>query len=153
MNQIELPLRFAREAEFDCFLLAGRYTLLDQSALTDLLPLCLARKIAVILGGIYNSGILADPRPGATYDYSVAPAELLERARALESVCMRHDVPLKAAAIQFPLAHPAVTSVLVGARSVAELDENLDLLRREIPAELWKDLRAEGLLPEEAPTP
>ena len=153
MNQVEMPLRFAREADFDCFLLAGRYTLLDQSALPELLPLCLEREIAVILGGVYNSGILADPRPGATYDYSVAPPELLERARAIEAVCARHDVPLKAAAIQFPLANPAVTSLLVGARSVAELDENLDLLRREIPGEVWEDLRAEGLLPEEAPTP
>ena len=153
MNQVEMPLRFAREADFDCFLLAGRYTLLDQSALPELLPLCLEREIAVILGGVYNSGILADPRPGGTYDYSVAPPELLERARAIEAVCARHDVPLKAAAIQFPLANPAVTSLLVGARSVAELDENLDLLRREIPGEVWEDLRTEGLLPEEAPTP
>jgi D-threo-aldose 1-dehydrogenase len=153
MNQVELPLRFAREADFDCFLLAGRYTLLDQSALGELLPLCLERGIAVILGGVYNSGILADPRPGATYDYSVAPPRLLERARAVEAVCARHGVPLKAAAIQFPVAHPAVTSLLVGARSVAELEENLELLRADIPGALWDDLRVDGLLSAEAPTP
>src|SRR5205823_3176935 len=119
MNQAEMLVRFAREAEFDCFLVAGRYTLLDQSALAELLPLCLERGIAVILGGVYNSGILADPRPGATYDYSVAPPELLERARRIAAVCERNNVPLKAAALQFPLAHPSVTSLLLGARSIA----------------------------------
>jgi D-threo-aldose 1-dehydrogenase len=153
MNQVEMPLRFAREADFDCFLIAGRYTLLDQSALPELLPLCRDRGIGVIIGGVYNSGILADPRPGATYDYSAAPPDLLERARAMETVCARHGVPLKAAAIQFPLVHPAVTSLLLGARSPAELDENFELLRREIPGAVWDDLRTEGLLPEEAPTP
>jgi D-threo-aldose 1-dehydrogenase len=153
MNQAEMLVRFAREAEFDCFLVAGRYTLLDQSALAELLPLCLERGVAVILGGVYNSGILADPRPGATYDYSVAPPQLLERARRVAAVCERHNVPLKAAALQFPLAHPAVTSLLLGARSVAELEENLALLRIELPAELWTELRREALLPAEAPTP
>jgi D-threo-aldose 1-dehydrogenase len=153
MNQAEMLVRFAREAEFDCFLVAGRYTLLDQSALPELLPLCLERGVAVILGGVYNSGILADPRPGATYDYSVAPPQLLERARRIAGVCERHNVPLKAAALQFPLAHPAVTSLLLGARSVAELEENLTLLRIELPAELWTELRREALLPAEAPTP
>ena len=153
MNQVAMLVRFAREADFDCFLLAGRYTLLDQSALVELLPLCRERGIAVILGGVFNSGILADPRPGATYDYSVAPPELVERARRLAAVCGRHGVPLKAAALQFPLAHHAVTSILVGARSVAELEENLALLRLELPADLWSDLRGEGLLEEDAPTP
>jgi len=153
MNQAEMLARFAREADFDCFLLAGRYTLLDQSALAELLPLCLERGIAVIVGGVYNSGILADPRPGATYDYRLAPPELVERARRLDAVCARHGVPLKAAAIQFPFGHPAVTTLLVGARSLEELEENLALLRLEIPAELWEDVRAEGLLPDEVPTP
>jgi D-threo-aldose 1-dehydrogenase len=153
MNQVEMLVRFAQAADFDCFLLAGRYTLLDQSALTRLLPLCLERGIAVILGGVYNSGILADPRPGATYDYGVAPTELLERVRRIGAVCARHDVPLKAAALQFPLAHPAVTSLLLGPRSVAELEENFTLLRVELPPELWSDLRVERLLPDEAPTP
>ena len=153
MNQTEMLVRFAREAEFDCFLLAGRYTLLDQSALDELLPLCRDRGIAVILGGVYNSGILADPRPGATYDYSRAPPELVERARRIATVCEQHGAPLKAAALQFPLAHSAVTSLLLGVRSVAELEENLALLRLDLPPELWQGLRDDGLLREDAPTP
>lgn len=151
MNQVEMLARFARDADFDCFLVAGRYTLLDQAALRELLPLCLERGIAVILGGVYNSGILADPRPGAMFDYASAPPEVVERARRLQAVCQRHGVSLKAAAIQFPLAHPAVTSLLVGARSPVELDENLELLRAPLPPELWEELRRERLIPEEAP--
>jgi D-threo-aldose 1-dehydrogenase len=153
MNQADMLVHFARGAAFDCFLVAGRYTLLDQTALGELLPLCLERGIAVILGGVYNSGILADPRPGATFDYAPAPAELVERALRLEAVCRRHGAGLKAAALQFPLAHPAVTSLLVGARSPDEVDEDLALLRTPLPPELWDDLRRERLLPEEAPAP
>jgi D-threo-aldose 1-dehydrogenase len=153
MNQSEMLVRFAREVDFDCFLLAGRYTLLDQSALAELLPLSVERGIAIVLGGVYNSGVLADPRPGAFFDYSLAPQELVERAQRLRAVCVSHRVPLKAAAIQFPLAHPAITSLLVGPRSAAELEENLALLSVDIPAVLWEELRVEGLLPQEAPTP
>ena len=153
MNQPEMLVRFAREADFDCFLVAGRYTLLDQVALLDLLPLCFERGIAVILGGVYNSGILADPRPGAMFDYAPAASALVERAQHLQAVCRRHGVPLKAAAIQFPLAHPAVTSLLLGARSVAELEENLELLATPVPVDLWEELRRERLIPEEAPVP
>jgi D-threo-aldose 1-dehydrogenase len=153
MNQAAMLARFAREADFDCFLLAGRYTLLDQTALRELLPLCLERGIAVIVGGVFNSGLLAGPRPGATYDYAPAPPELVERAQRLRDVCGRHGVPLKAAALQFPLAHAAVTSLLVGARSPDELAEDLELLRTPIPDELWVALRRERLLDEEAPTP
>jgi D-threo-aldose 1-dehydrogenase len=153
MNQAEMLVRFAREADFDCFLLAGRYTLLDQVALLELLPLCLERGIAVILGGVYNSGILADPRPGAMFDYAPAASAPVERAQRLQAVCRRHGVPLKAAAIQFPLAHPAVTSLLFGARSVAELEENLELLATPVPVDLWEELRRERLIPEAAPIP
>lgn len=153
MNQVEMLVRFAREADFDCFLVAGRYTLLDQTALPQLLPLCRERNIAVIVGGVYNSGILVDPKPGATFDYRPALPSWLERAQKLRAICDRHAVPLMAAAIQFPLAHPAVASLLVGARSKTELEENLDLLALPIPAELWTELRSEGLLPEEAPVP
>jgi D-threo-aldose 1-dehydrogenase len=153
MNQAEMLVRFARAAAFDCFLLAGRYTLLDQSALPELLPLCEERGIGVVLGGVYNSGILTDPRRGATFDYAPAPAAMVERARRLQAVCRRHGVDLKAAALQFPLAHPAVTSLLVGARSPEELDEDLALLRAPLPSELWDDLRRDRLLPDEAPTP
>ena len=153
MNQAEMLMRFAREANFDCFLLAGRYTLLDQAALKELLPECAARGISIIAGGVYNSGILADPKPGAHYNYQTAPAELLERAQRIRDVCDRHRIPLKAAAVQFPLGHPAVTSVVVGCRSTAQLDESLRMFEVEIPAALWDELKAERLLPPEAPTP
>jgi D-threo-aldose 1-dehydrogenase len=153
MNQADMLARFAREADFDCFLLAGRYTLLDQVALRELLPLCQDRGIAVMAGGVLNSGILADPRPGATYDYVRAGQEVLGRARRLDQICRSHGVPLKAAAIQFPLGHPAITSVLLGCRSRAELAENVRMAEIEVPAALWEELKAEGLLAEEVPTP
>jgi D-threo-aldose 1-dehydrogenase len=153
MNQAEMLTRFAREGDFDCFLLAGRYTLLDQVALKELLPECLKRGIAIIAGGVYNSGILADPKPGAHYDYQSAPAELLERAQSIRNVCARHGVPIKAAALQFPLGHPAVTCVVVGCRSAAQLEESLAMFEHDIPAALWDDLKAEHLLPPQAPTP
>jgi D-threo-aldose 1-dehydrogenase len=153
MNQAEMLTRFAREGDFDCFLLAGRYTLLDQIALKQLLPECIKRGIAIIAGGVYNSGILADPKPGAHYNYQTAPAELLERARRIREVCARHDVPLKAAAVQFPLGHPAVTCVVVGCRNAAQLDESLEMFAVDIPPLVWQDLKAQGLLPLAAPTP
>jgi D-threo-aldose 1-dehydrogenase len=140
MNQAGMLTRFGREADFDCFLLAGRYTMLDQSGAKELLPLCLDRGIAVIAGGVFNSGILADPRPGAPYDYRPAPAELLERAQRIKAICRRHGVDLKAAAIQFPLRHPAVASVLIGCRSVSELEENVRMFESPIPAELWEEV-------------
>jgi D-threo-aldose 1-dehydrogenase len=153
MNQAEMLTRFAREGDFDCFLLAGRYTLLDQIALKELLPECLKRGIAILAGGVYNSGILADPKPGAHYNYQTAPAELIERARRIRDVCNRHDVPLKAAAVQFPMGHPAVSCVIVGCRSTAQLDESIDMFEFDIPPALWADLKAEGLLPGEVLTP
>jgi D-threo-aldose 1-dehydrogenase len=153
MNRVEMLVQFARGGEFDVFLVAGRYTLLDQVALRELLPLCLERRIAVVIGGVYNSGILVDPRPGATFDYVRATPALLERARRLAVVCGRWGVPLRAAAIQFPLGHPAVVSVLSGSRSPAELEENVAMFRYEIPDGLWDDLIAEGLLPPDAPVP
>ena len=153
MNQAEMLTRFAREASFDCFLLAGRYTLLDQVALKELLPVCLEKGVAVMAGGVYNSGILADPKPGARYDYVAAPDALIARAQRIGAVCARHGVPIKAAAIQFPLGHPAVTCVVVGCRSVEELDESIAMFELDIPPGLWDDLKAERLLPAEAPTP
>jgi len=153
MNQTEMLARLARAARFDCFLVAGRYSLLDQTALRELLPLCLERRIAVIVGGVYNSGILADPRAGATFDYVPAPAGVIERAQRLQAACRRHGVPLKAAALQFPLGHPAVASVLIGCRSAGEVEENVRLFRTEIPTELWEQLRRDGLIPEAAPGP
>ena len=153
MNQVEMLIRFAREADFDCFLLAGRYTLLDQTGGDELLPMCLERGIAIIAGGVYNSGILADPTPGTHYNYLPASADLLERAQRIGVVCSRHSVPLKAAAIQFPLGHPAVNSVLIGCRSAAEVEENVHMFETPIPAQLWEELKTERLLPPEALVP
>jgi D-threo-aldose 1-dehydrogenase len=152
MNQVEMLTRFARRARFDCFLVAGRYTLLDQTALGELLPLCEERGIAVIVGGALNSGILAGPDPSATFDYQPASPERLERARRIEAVCLRHEVPLLAAALRFPRAHPAVECVLVGPRSVAELDLSVAMLARPISPDLWDELKSERLLPTDAPT-
>ncbi|HEY8455265.1 MAG TPA: aldo/keto reductase [Actinopolymorphaceae bacterium] len=144
MNQSRIPTRFVRETDIDAVLLAGRYTLLDQTGAVDLLPACIERGVSIVIGGVYNSGLLADPRPGATFNYVEAPPELVARAQELAAVCARHDVPLKAAAIQFPLAHPAVASVLTGARSVAELTENIDMMEYDIPDALWDDLADVG---------
>ena len=154
MNQWEALARFAREGDFDCFLLAGRYTLLDQSGLAEFLPLCVRKGISVILGGPYNSGILAsDLSPEATFNYVEAPPETLERARMVKAVCDRQGAPLKAAALQFCLAHPAVAAIIPGARSASEVKENFDMAGYQIPAGLWDELREEGLIPQEAPTP
>jgi D-threo-aldose 1-dehydrogenase len=153
MNQSAMLTAFARTGDFDCFLLAGRYTLLDQSGLGDLRPECRARGISVIVGGVYNSGILADPVDGATYDYEPAPAAMLAKARAIRDVCGKHGVPLRAAAMQFPLGHPSVASVLIGMRSPAEVDDAVAMASVEIPGQLWRDLIDAGLLPEGAPTP
>jgi D-threo-aldose 1-dehydrogenase len=154
MNHSHLLTRLAREAEFDCFLMAGRYTLLDQTALADLLPLAAQQGIAIYIGGPFNSGILANPHAEhPTFNYGPATAGWVARARQLDAICQRHDIPLKAAAIQFPLGHPAVVSVLSGARSVAELEENVAMFHVPVPAALWGDLRAEGLLGDDVPTP
>ncbi|MDP8958311.1 MAG: aldo/keto reductase [Actinomycetota bacterium] len=153
MNQAEMLARFAREGDFDCFMLAGRYTLLDQSALGELLPLCLEKGIAIVLAGVMNSGILADPRPGSRFNYLPAGQAWLERARRLEAVCRRHGVPLKAAAVQFPLAHPAVACLVAGVRRREHLEEYPELLRFPIPGGLWAELWEEGLIPTDAPVP
>jgi aryl-alcohol dehydrogenase-like predicted oxidoreductase len=156
MNQAPMLARFARESGdpgFDCFMLAGRYTLLDQSGLDELLPLCAERGIGVMAAGVYNSGLLSNPSPKSHYDYAAPPEPLLEKALAIEAVCERHGVPLRAAAVQFPLGHPAVTTVVVGARSPAELDDNIEMFEYPIPDVLWAHLRSEGLLPAHVPTP
>ena len=152
MNEWEMPARFAREADFDCFLVAGRYTLLDQSALAEFLPLCQEKGISVILGGPYNSGILAsDLSPEATYQYAKAPHEILDRARRIRSVCDQYGVPLNAAALQFGLAHPAVASTIPGVCSSAEVEDNVGAEAYPIPDALWEDLKQQGLLDESAP--
>ena len=153
MNQSEMPVRFAEAVPVDCFLLAGRYTLLDQGALSALFPICLARKIGILLGGIYNSGILADPRAGAKFNYQEADASLVKRALELGDLCREHGTELKAAAFQFCQAHPAVTVVLTGARTAAEISENLAMAETEVPPGFWLELRQRGLVDPRAPLP
>ena len=156
MNFWEPLAQFAREADFDCFLLAGRYTLLDQSGLTELLPLCQEKSMSIILGGPYNSGVLASDLSddaATTYFYKETPPEVLAQARRIKFVCDRHDVPLRAAALQFGLAHPAVAATIPGARSAAEVEENFRMAGVSIPNDLWSELKHERLIPEHAPTP
>jgi D-threo-aldose 1-dehydrogenase len=153
MNQAEMLTRFVRETDVDVVLCAGRYTLLDQSALTELLPAAEERGVAVVVGGAFNSGLLADPKPGATYNYAAAPPELLDRALRLKSLAERHGTTLRAAALAFCAAHPAVVSVLAGARSAAEVDDCAEQFRTPVPPAFWQELRDTGLLPPDAPVP
>jgi D-threo-aldose 1-dehydrogenase len=143
-------------ADLDIVLLAGRYTLLEQQALESFLPLCVRRGVAVVVGGPYNSGILArDPRVPAVahYDYSQAPAGIVARVDAIQAVCARHGVPMAAAALQFPLAHPAVVSVIPGMSSAAEVADAVRWMSIPIPAACWQELREQGLLRIDAPIP
>ena len=154
LNEAEMSARFVRAGDFDCVLLAGRYTLLEQNSLDDFMPLCEKRGVSVILGGPLNSGVLATgARQGAKYDYNDAPAWVLNRVARVEEVCARHDTPIAAAALQVPLAHPAMAAIIPGAVSRAEIQGNFALLRRPIPAALWDELRSLGLIDERAPVP
>jgi D-threo-aldose 1-dehydrogenase len=153
MNQSAMLVRFARETNMDVFMLAGRYTLLDQEALDELLPVCIDRHIAVVAVGVMNSGILAKPEGGATYNYRPADAAMLRRASELKAACERHGVPLRAAAIQFVLANPAITSLVAGVRTMAHLDDYPEAMKRRIPAGLWAELRERGLIRADAPVP
>ena len=153
MNQAAMLARFAREGDFDVFMLAGRYTLLDQTGLAELLPLCVEKGISVVAAGIMNSGLLSDPKPGAMFNYVPAPPQLVDRARRIRDVCARHGVGIRAAAIQFPLAHPAITAIVAGVRSVDHFDDYPRLLREPIPDALWAELRAERLIAPGAPVP
>jgi D-threo-aldose 1-dehydrogenase len=153
LNEWETCQQFAEAGDFDCFLLAGRYTLLEQESLKSFLPLCERRGIGIVLGGPYNSGILASGAvKSAWFDYAPATDAVLSKVAAIEVVCARHNVPLKAAAIQFPLHHPCVASVIPGARSPAELAENLRMLRAPVPTHFWRDLKSRSLLDDAAPT-
>ncbi len=154
MNEWQMPARFIKAFDIDAVLLAGRYTLLDHDAYDEFLPLCVERDVKIIIGGPYNSGILARDLSGAvTFDYEVAPQHLVEQARRLEAVCQRHGVDLKAAALQFVLAHPAVGTVIPGAQSVDELEQNFELVGQAIPDDVWSEMKSEGLIPSDAPTP
>ncbi|MBS0333935.1 MAG: aldo/keto reductase [Proteobacteria bacterium] len=153
MNLVEPLVRFAQEADFDVFLLAGRYTLLEQTALDELFPLVEARGVSIIAGGVFNSGLLIAPAEGGMYDYAPAGPEIVAKAKALEAVCREFDTPLRAAALQFAAAHPAVTSVVVGARTPEEVDDTMANAALTIPAELWAVLKHRGLVREDAPVP
>lgn len=152
INEWQAAQMLAERGDMDIFLLAGRYTLLEQEALDSFLPLCVKRGIGIVIGGAFNSGILATgAKAGAWYNYDPAPEEILARVRRIEAVCARHKVQLKEAALQFPLAHPAVVSLIPGAKSPAEAQSARALLEAPIPAALWAELKSEGLVRQDAP--
>ena len=156
VNEVDVCLQALQETDVDCFLLAGRYTLLEQSALDLLLPECVRRGISVIIGAPFNSGILIEGIDGITpahYNYGPASPDVIGRVRRLTTVCAAHRVPLAAAAIQFPLAHPAVVSVIPGLATPGQVNQVKEFFGAPIPPSLWSDLRAEGLLHPSAPTP
>jgi D-threo-aldose 1-dehydrogenase len=154
MNHVEPLRRAVAECDIDVVLVAGRYTLLDQSALTSgLFDECAERNVAVMAGGVFNSGVLAAPQVGARFDYRPVDEERLGRARRMGELCAEHDTPLPAAALQLVAAHPAVTTMLIGARDSSELGLDLDLVSRPIPAELWSAFHEAGLLSPDVPTP
>ncbi|MEO8301978.1 MAG: aldo/keto reductase [Rhizomicrobium sp.] len=156
VNEVPACLEVMDHARLDVILLAGRYTLLEQTPLDDLFPRCMAAGTAIVVGGPYNSGILAvGTRTAAPlyYDYEAAPAEVIEKVRGIEAVCDRHGVKLAAAALQFPLSHPLVASVIPGLDSPERVSQTVALHRHAIPAALWQDLRQANLLRPDAPIP
>jgi D-threo-aldose 1-dehydrogenase len=154
INEVATLERFARDADFDCFMLAGRYTLLDTTALPSLLPLCEQKNISILLAAPFHSGILVTgAKPGAKFWYADAPPETLAHVARIERICAAHGVSLQAAAIQFPLAHPAMASVPAGYRSAAEVDAALAACRAPIPAAFWAEMKHEGLIDGAAPLP
>jgi D-threo-aldose 1-dehydrogenase len=155
MNQWEMPLRFLQEFDLDLILLAGRYTLLDQTAYPEFLPLCARKGTKIVTGGPFNSGILTATdfdRP-VWFNYQQASPEWIEKAKALKAICDRHGVDLRAAALQFPLAHPAVACVIPGAASPDQVEQSAALIRVDCPADLWAEMKHEGLIPGDASTP
>jgi D-threo-aldose 1-dehydrogenase len=154
VNDPVYAAKFLREGDFDCMLLAGRYSLLEQPALAEVLPLAAEKNVGVMLGGVFNSGILATgPIEGARYNYTPAPPEILERVRRIERVCAAHGVALPTAAMHFSLAGPAVSSLVLGAVTPDEVKRNVAALSTKVPAALWADLKAEGLIGPAVPTP
>ncbi|MCT2588221.1 aldo/keto reductase [Actinophytocola gossypii] len=153
MNFDDVLAEFVRRADVDVVMIAGRYTLLEQPALDELLPLCEQRGVDVIAAGVFNSGILASDTPGHTYNYDAAPTALVERATRIAEVCARHRVTLPEAAVALPAAHPAVASVVLGASSPAQVEANAARASARVPGALWADLVAEGLLRADTPLP
>lgn len=154
INEWQPAQWMAERGDFDIFLLAGRYTLLEQEALASFLPMCESRGIGIVLGGPYNSGILATgPVPGAFYNYDPAPRDVLDRTGEIDSVCRRHEIKLIEAALRFPLHHPSVVSIIPGGQSPDQVRENRTVLDAEIPDALWAELKSEGLMSADAPTP
>lgn len=154
VNEWQVCHEALKRRDFDCFLLAGRYTLLEQDALDEFLPLCEKRGAAVVVGGGFNSGILATgARSGAKYNYALAPQAILHKVARIEAVCSAHGVPLPAAALQFVVAHPAIPSFIAGTRTVEQMRQNLAWFSHPIPADFWADLKRQGLLREDAPVP
>jgi D-threo-aldose 1-dehydrogenase len=154
VNEWQVLEQAAAVAEFDLFLLAGRYTLLEQTALDTFLPMCERRKISVFVGGPFNSGILAKgPTPGVWYNYAAAPDHILERVRRIQSVCESFGIPLSTAALRFPGAHPAVASVIFGPRSADEVQNNLEQFAKPIDPAVWRTLKNKQLVRADAPTP
>jgi D-threo-aldose 1-dehydrogenase len=155
MNQVEMLTDFARHTDMDIFMLAGRYTLLEQSALDELLPLCVERGIGIVAAGVFNSGLLSRPKPAhdAKYNYSDAPPELLARARRIAEICERNGTSLPVVALVFPLAHPSIVSVCVGSRSPEQIKGNINAYESVVPTAVWAQLKEEGLLRADAPVP
>ncbi|GAA2300088.1 aldo/keto reductase [Streptomyces kunmingensis] len=153
MNQAKMLTRFVRDTDVDVVLCAGRYSLLDQRALPRLLPAAAARDVSVVIGGVYNSGLLADPKQGGTFDYALAAPEVVERALKFKELAEHHGTTLRAAALAFPFGHPAVTGVLVGTRSVDEVLDTAEQFEAPVPAEFWSDARDRNLLAADVPTP
>jgi D-threo-aldose 1-dehydrogenase len=154
INDWDVAERLARAGDFDIFLLAGRYTLLEQEAVASFLPLCEEKKIAVVIGGPFNSGILATGvKADAHYNYGPVPDEVKDRVRRIQQICKSFKVSLPEAALRFPLGHPAVVSVIAGAQRASEVRRNAAIMSAKIPAALWRALKAEKLMREDAPAP
>lgn len=154
VNEWQVCHQALQQRDFDCFLLAGRYTLLEQDSLNEFLPLCEERGAAVVVGGGFNSGILATGAvDGAKYNYAPAPQDIMDKVKKIEAVCSDYNVPLPAAALQFVVAHPAIPSFIAGTRTVAQLQKNLEWFSHSIPSDFWATLKSDGLLREDAPTP
>lgn len=154
VNEWQVCHEALKQGDFDGFLLAGRYTLLEQDSLDEFLPLCEKRNAAVVIGGGLNSGILATGAvPGAKYNYSPAPPHIMEKVKKIEAVCADHKVPLAAAALQFLLAHPAIASHVPGTRTVEQMEQNIAWISHPIPKDFWQDLKDKGLLRKDAPIP